>query len=497
MDEMNFTAVDFETADRNHEICEVGIVVVRNGVIVDKFQSLVQPPFNKYSEYNIGVHGITPDMTKDKPTFEELWPQIKHYFVDTTVVAHQKSTDENALRKNLRIYNLPEDGINEFLCTCTYYKKTGLEALCYGFDMPYDPDRHHSALFDAECCAVFAIHMLKGEDPDWNKVAIKKAEIDARENKRKRSAKPAKKQQSVFQEFNFADINPGRISPFKDRRVLITGVFNIDRNRLRSLFLRWGATLDSNVTKKTHFVIRGEKPGPEKMQRLDKLIHDGFNIRVLEQYDLDRILSGDWDSYYLDKEIVKDLDFTVEHFEKHHLSFKNDYNIIASKELFVGGDFSGKVNYFNTITGNLGAFDSPYLCQETQICVLSDKTISKLYKGEKDETIKLIQDYYNNNKSIVFEFSFLTESDILDFCKRRCEKCGDELTMSYYEMYMESAMKALENASENYVFKEGKNYTKSDGKYVLKLEGGRTWCPSRQFRGDTYTIKEEKSEKKE
>ncbi len=46
----DFAAIDFETANRcRSSICSVGIVIVREGRIVDKFYSLVRPIPNYYS----------------------------------------------------------------------------------------------------------------------------------------------------------------------------------------------------------------------------------------------------------------------------------------------------------------------------------------------------------------------------------------------------------------------------------------------------------------
>ena len=43
---MNFVAIDFETATSFHP-CSVGIVTVENGIIVDEFVTLIQPPRNE------------------------------------------------------------------------------------------------------------------------------------------------------------------------------------------------------------------------------------------------------------------------------------------------------------------------------------------------------------------------------------------------------------------------------------------------------------------
>ena len=43
----DFAAIDFETANYDRSsVCSVGVVIVRNGEIVDKFYSLIQPEPN-------------------------------------------------------------------------------------------------------------------------------------------------------------------------------------------------------------------------------------------------------------------------------------------------------------------------------------------------------------------------------------------------------------------------------------------------------------------
>ena len=54
----NFAAIDFETANNERtSICSVGIVIVRNGKIVDSFYSLIQPEPNYYCYWNTKIRG--------------------------------------------------------------------------------------------------------------------------------------------------------------------------------------------------------------------------------------------------------------------------------------------------------------------------------------------------------------------------------------------------------------------------------------------------------
>ena len=46
----DFAAIDFETANNERSsVCSVGIVIVRNGEIVDSFYSLINPEPNYYN----------------------------------------------------------------------------------------------------------------------------------------------------------------------------------------------------------------------------------------------------------------------------------------------------------------------------------------------------------------------------------------------------------------------------------------------------------------
>lgn len=53
----DFAAIDFETANNERSsVCSVGIVVVRDGKMVDSFYSLIKPERNTTI---IGVHRFT------------------------------------------------------------------------------------------------------------------------------------------------------------------------------------------------------------------------------------------------------------------------------------------------------------------------------------------------------------------------------------------------------------------------------------------------------
>ena len=70
--------------------------------------------------------------------------------------------------------------------------------------------------------------------------------------------------------------------------------------------------------------------------------------------------------------------------------------------------------------------------------MLSDSTLEKLKNGEKDESIMMIQNYYNKNKGDKFDFKFMSEDDILNFAQLWSEVHNDEVMRALYERYLRS-----------------------------------------------------------
>jgi len=106
---MTFTALDFETATGSGtSICQVGLVRVVAGTVVETFTSLIQPPDNRYwYQFTKDIRGIGPAMTETSPTFAESWPHWKHWIEGQLVVAHNLSFDQTCIDRTLEYYELP------------------------------------------------------------------------------------------------------------------------------------------------------------------------------------------------------------------------------------------------------------------------------------------------------------------------------------------------------------------------------------------------------
>ena len=160
----DFAAIDFETANNERSsVCSVGVVIVRDGEIVDKFYSLIKPEPEYYNYWCSQVHGLCADDTANAPIFPEVWAQIEPNIAGLPLVAHNKAFDESCLKAVFRVYQMdyPDYPV---LCTCVASRRVwhgGSHSLdVIAARCGYDLSNHHHALADAEACAAIALQIL-------------------------------------------------------------------------------------------------------------------------------------------------------------------------------------------------------------------------------------------------------------------------------------------------------------------------------------------------
>lgn len=161
----DFAAIDFETANSERSsVCSVGVVIVRDGEMVDSFYSLIQPEPNYYNYWCSRVHGLCCADTDEAPVFPRVWEKIAPMIEGLPLVAHNKTFDEGCLRAVFRTYQMdyPDYEFHDTLRVARRLLKNlpdhqlhTVAAAC-GFDM----NNHHHALADAEACAWIARELL-------------------------------------------------------------------------------------------------------------------------------------------------------------------------------------------------------------------------------------------------------------------------------------------------------------------------------------------------
>lgn len=155
-----FVAIDFETANaRYYSACSLGIVVFENLRPVERKSFLIKPP-TKFDPTNIEIHGITPEMVADAPSFDMIWGQVLPYLIGTKVVMYS-DFDAKVLKSLIKHFKLEEKvstptKLDCFdVCECSRNTIRGLT----NYKLPtvckflgIEGLNHHEATSDAEAC---------------------------------------------------------------------------------------------------------------------------------------------------------------------------------------------------------------------------------------------------------------------------------------------------------------------------------------------------------
>jgi len=161
----DFAAIDFETANGERtSVCSVGIVIVRDGQIVEKYYSLIHPEPDYYSWFCQRVHGLSDKDTCNAPCFPKVWAEIAPRLEGLPLVAHNARFDEGCLKAVHRVYQMdyPDylffDTLSASRRVFRYLENHQLHTVAA--ECGYDLENHHHALADAEACAVIAMKIL-------------------------------------------------------------------------------------------------------------------------------------------------------------------------------------------------------------------------------------------------------------------------------------------------------------------------------------------------
>jgi len=166
---ISFVAIDLETAtSARSSICQIGITEVINGELQTPKSWLVQPEGNVYDSMNIFIHGITPEDTKNSPSFPEVWKDVLPYLQGKIVVAHNTSFDMYALRDAFDKYGIDYPTFDYF---CTLRIARYIVKGCYSYSLDIvlnylgiEFEHHHRADSDSMGCAKLLLKCLETDN---------------------------------------------------------------------------------------------------------------------------------------------------------------------------------------------------------------------------------------------------------------------------------------------------------------------------------------------
>ena len=164
----DFTALDVETTGLNpksEKIIEVGAVKVRNGRIVDRYESLIYPG-KKLEERIVELTGITDEMLKEAPLPEKVIPELLEFIGEDVLLGHSVLFDYSFLKRaavNLGLMKSKDigcgiDTLRIARCCLRELESRSLPFLCQYFEIPH---KAHRAIHDAEATIMLYEKLLE------------------------------------------------------------------------------------------------------------------------------------------------------------------------------------------------------------------------------------------------------------------------------------------------------------------------------------------------
>lgn len=145
-------------------IIELAAVKIRNGEIIDRFESFANP-HHRLSATTINLTGITDDMVRNAPEVSEVLQKFHDWTEDSVLVAHNASFDMGFLNvgyKKIGLGKAPNPVIDTLELGRFLYpdmKNHRLNTLAKKFDI--ELTQHHRAIYDAEATGYLLLRMLK------------------------------------------------------------------------------------------------------------------------------------------------------------------------------------------------------------------------------------------------------------------------------------------------------------------------------------------------
>ncbi|WP_406244171.1 DNA polymerase III subunit alpha [Tissierella carlieri] len=100
-----YCVLDLETTGfsaATEKITEIGIMKLKDGVVIDKFSTFVNPE-KSIPQRVVEVTNITDDMVKDAETIDKIFPKMLDFINGSVLVAHNADFDINFLRHNAKV----------------------------------------------------------------------------------------------------------------------------------------------------------------------------------------------------------------------------------------------------------------------------------------------------------------------------------------------------------------------------------------------------------
>lgn len=165
------TGLDPKEGDR---IIEIGCVeIVDRKITGNTFREIINPN-RKNSAESINITGLTDEILKDKPFFEEIADKFLEFIGDSKLIAHNANFDINFINHELGLMGkepLKNEVVDSLALAKIKFpgKKNNLDVLCERFNIDNSARDKHGALLDAELLAEVYLNLTQEEQAQFFK----------------------------------------------------------------------------------------------------------------------------------------------------------------------------------------------------------------------------------------------------------------------------------------------------------------------------------------
>lgn len=242
----DYIVMDTETTglDFHYDsIIEIGLLKVKNGKIIDKFSSLINPG-HLISDFITDFTGITNEMLQNAPRMMEIEQNVLQFIDNSMIVGHNTYFDMNFLANNLS-----SDLMNDYIDTMQFCRKLYPELkhhrLVDMVEYLHLSCNTHRALDD--CVSTFELYEKIKEKMNFENIGIN--DIFA-VRKKKCSYKLSEIKPTIF------DIDEDGF--FYDKYCCFTGALDkMVRKDAAQIIVNLGGHVQDNVNSKTNYLILG------------------------------------------------------------------------------------------------------------------------------------------------------------------------------------------------------------------------------------------------
>ncbi len=286
---MDFVALDVETANPDlSSICQIGIVGFREGVVSDRWKTLINPKTH-FDPVNVRIHGIDEDAVVEAPTFIRVFDELQAWLEDR-VACHHTPFDRASIQAACRRQDIRLP-VTRWLDTAKVVRRTWVERSHSGYGLRPMAEmlginfQHHDAEEDARAAGEILLAAMKVSGSTLEEVLLRAEQPLTERTSSSRSEKHNR------------DGNPD--GPLQGEVAVFTGALSIPRREAADLAASAGCDVASSVTKKTTLVIVGDQDvvrlaghsTSSKQRKAEQAIHDGQDLRILRESDFSALVA--------------------------------------------------------------------------------------------------------------------------------------------------------------------------------------------------------------